>query len=43
MESILEDIRVCDLTHVWYGPWTTMMLAARAQPDLDKDLADWKK
>ena len=27
MESILEDIRVCDLTHVWYGPWTTMMLA----------------
>ena len=27
MESILEDIRVCDLSHVWYGPWTTMMLA----------------
>ena len=27
MESILEDIRVVDLTHVWFGPWTTMMLA----------------
>ncbi|MFB0558469.1 MAG: CaiB/BaiF CoA transferase family protein [Candidatus Bathyarchaeia archaeon] len=27
MKTILEDIRVVDLTHVWYGPWTTMMLA----------------
>lgn len=22
----LEDIRVVDMTHVWYGPWCTMML-----------------
>jgi crotonobetainyl-CoA:carnitine CoA-transferase CaiB-like acyl-CoA transferase len=27
METILEDIRILDLTHVWMGPWTTMMLA----------------
>ena len=27
MDSILEDIRVVDLTHVWFGPWTTMMMA----------------
>jgi CoA:oxalate CoA-transferase len=27
MESILEDIRILDLTHVWMGPWTTLMLA----------------
>ncbi len=23
----LDDIRVVDMTHVWYGPWATMMLA----------------
>lgn len=23
----LDDIRVVDMTHVWYGPWSTMMLA----------------
>ena len=23
----LDDIRVVDMTHVWYGPWCTMMLS----------------
>jgi len=27
MMSMLEDVRVLDMTHVWFGPWTTMMLA----------------
>jgi len=27
MEKILEDIRVADLTHVWFGPWCTRILA----------------
>jgi len=27
MAKILEDIRVLDLTHVYYGPYTTMFLA----------------
>lgn len=28
MKKILEDIRVCDLSHVWFGPWCTRILAA---------------
>ncbi|MBQ04703.1 carnitine dehydratase [Candidatus Bathyarchaeota archaeon] len=27
MSKILDDIRVADLSHVWFGPWCTMMLA----------------
>ena len=27
MKNILGDIRIVDLTHVWFGPWCTMMLA----------------
>ncbi len=27
MAEILDDIRVADLSHVWFGPWCTMMLA----------------
>jgi len=27
MKAPLEDVRVIDLTHVWFGPWCTMMLA----------------
>ena len=26
MKKILEDIRVVDLTHVWFGPWCTRIL-----------------
>jgi crotonobetainyl-CoA:carnitine CoA-transferase CaiB-like acyl-CoA transferase len=26
----LSDVRILDLTHVWYGPWCTMLLAAMA-------------
>jgi len=28
VKKILEDIRVCDLSHVWFGPWCTRILAA---------------
>ena len=27
MEKPLSDIKVLDMTHVWFGPWCTMMLA----------------
>ena len=27
MQKILEDIRILDFTHVWFGPYCTMMLA----------------
>jgi CoA:oxalate CoA-transferase len=27
MKMPLEDIRILDLTHVWFGPWCTMMMA----------------
>jgi CoA:oxalate CoA-transferase len=27
MAQLLEDVRILDLTHVWYGPWCTLMLA----------------
>jgi len=27
MEQILSDVHVLDLTHVWFGPWCTMLLA----------------
>ena len=27
MDGILSDVRVLDLSHVWFGPWCTMMLA----------------
>ncbi|NIT57439.1 MAG: hypothetical protein GWN00_14760, partial [Aliifodinibius sp.] len=27
MGKILEDIRILDFTHVWFGPFCTMMLA----------------
>jgi len=27
MQKPLDDVRVVDMTHVWFGPWCTMMLA----------------
>jgi len=27
LKNILGDIRIVDMTHVWFGPWCTMMLA----------------
>ncbi len=27
MRKPLEDIRVVDMTHVWFGPWCTMLMA----------------
>ncbi len=27
MRKPLEDVRVVDMTHVWFGPWATMMMA----------------
>ena len=27
MKGLLNDVRVLDLTHVWFGPWCTMMMA----------------
>ncbi len=27
MKMPLDDVRVLDLTHVWFGPWCTMMMA----------------
>jgi CoA:oxalate CoA-transferase len=27
MKKILEDVRILDFTHVWFGPYCTMMLA----------------
>jgi CoA:oxalate CoA-transferase len=27
LDNILSDVRVLDLSHVWFGPWCTMMMA----------------